>query len=177
MSLPPDFPLPRRAAHGLRSSKGFRWAIAIFVPTAWLGLAVALVIIGLHQRSLNQPIAGWVQTTGRIVDVAVHEDRATSYAPIIEFTDQTGHTVRSQAPYSTDEPAIGTAATVSYDSRNPHHAHDLSETGTNWEYAFIAGVGFAGLMVVATPIVLWVRHFYRKAFQPEPRRGDIARRR
>ena len=36
------------------------------------------------------------------------------------------------------------------------------------------GVGLAGFIVLATPIAIWVRHFTRKAFQPDPRPDDIA---
>lgn len=165
MTIPPDFPLPRRASNSPRWLRVVRWILATLGSTAVLGAAIGGIVISLHDRSQLQPIAGGVQATGRVVDVAVDNGRGTSYAPIVEFTDQAGQTVRFQAPYSDDEPAIATPATVSYDPRNPDHAHDLSETGVFWQGPLIVTIGLVGCFVFFAPMFMWMQHFYRKALR------------
>ena len=149
-------------------------ALAFVVLTA---MSIVVMHAGLKTRAQERPVAGWVTTTGTIVDIhAISTSVRYVYGPVISFVDSAGISHRFTAPTSSVyPPAIGTAATVSYDPRNPTLAHYLSDSTGTWQlqlFVGILGVSVAGIVLLVSGVLL-VR---RRKRAPQLRSQDLNRR-
>jgi hypothetical protein len=112
---------------------------------AMAGLCIWAMFAGLSLRSQAEPVAGWRRASGWIADVRVDHSQGTVYLPVVAFRTQ-DRLVTFSAPRTTTPPRVGASVPVSYDPRNPAHAHDLS-AGTAWELPFYGGS--AGIVAIA----------------------------
>jgi hypothetical protein len=117
---------------------------------------VVLTVGGWHQRETEQPVKGWVTTTGTVVGIAGSKTgKGTVYGPIVSFTDESGVLHQFAAPATgPGGPHLGGAATVSYDPANPSRAHDLSDD--SWRASFVTGVVILSVFGAALVLVLCV---------------------
>jgi len=117
----------------------FRRVYGIFLATilvALLPFGLFIVVAGIHEHSLTQPIAGGITTRGEVVAVSTNTKSAI---PTVEFTTANGTRESFTAPETLDRPKVGTQVTVSYLPSNPNDAHDLSD-GSSWLVAIILGL-------------------------------------
>jgi hypothetical protein len=62
-----------------------------------------------------------------------------TYSPVIEFTDNEGRTHEfTDSVSSGSQPNVGSTVKVSYDPKNPSHAHNLSNGASKWMWIFVA---------------------------------------
>ena len=112
---------------------------------------------------------GGRQTTGTIVSVSTYCVKQCGYQATVRYTDLRGQVHMFAAPHQTEDPAIGSAVTVSYDPRVPGDAHDISIDSSNWETAlsaqiFIATLGGLFLFgAVILVVVVMMRRLARTA--------------
>lgn len=137
-------------------------ALLFAVPTAWVAVAIWLLVVGLGIRSQTGPVSGWPQTSGRITAVRVTDhtyDRSQDYYPIIAFRDG-GRIITFEGPVTSTPPSVGALIRVTFNPGNPHDAHDLS-MGSAWKIRFYGAIGllvpgiafmaFVGWLVIVRP--------------------------
>jgi hypothetical protein len=123
-----------------RRQRGVGVSIVVAGLVAFVAGGVYFIGSGLHSRSLTHPIAGGLETRGTVVEVYQGGGDGTSAGPVVGFTDASGQRVAFDAPIGSHVPVIGQVAVVSYDPRNPAHAHDLSDTASGWKLLLWVGV-------------------------------------
>ncbi len=139
--------------------RGLRIFALLLVSVVVVGGFVAGVILtvsGWHQRATEQPVKGWVVTTGTVVGIAGSETgKGTVYGPIVSFTDKSGVHHQFAAPATgPGRPDVGGPAKVSYDPANPSRAHDLSDD--SWRASFVTGIVLLSVFGMALMLVLCV---------------------
>lgn len=116
------------------------------------GLAVWMLVGALDVRASSLPVPGGVTTTGKVVDVEVHDE---SYEAAVEFSDRDGSRFVIRSVRGQDRPEIGTAVTVSYDPDRPELGHDITTNHDTWKWPFGTALiaGFVALVSAAIPVV------------------------
>jgi hypothetical protein len=137
-----------RRTRRTRTGRIVRLAGPVLILVAGLVAGVWLMLSGLHERSLVQPVPGGQTAIGHIVDYKVHSYEGRSYAAIVQYEAADGQAVTITAPWTAHKPVIGSAATVSYPLLDPWHGHDLSVPGWTWQWPFLTGILF-NLLVAA----------------------------
>lgn len=157
---------PRPGAYGRRQLTAANRRVVLGIQLlALVGLVVGGIwgtASGWHTRSLQQPVRGWVATTGQVVAVHDKTYRSTVYSPVIAFTDAHGDRHQFAAAYSSFQAHVGDSAQVDYDPSDPARAHDLSNDEVSWRGAFVTGiwllcVGGIGWIVVLAVAVHRIR--------------------
>ncbi len=141
-------------------------AISAYITLMLVGIIVVGVVgivIGWHTRAQERPVHGWTTTTGTVVGVRNEAVRdGYVYGPIVSFVDSDGNPHRFTAPTNDDEPTVGEQATISYDPANPAHAHDLSDSGTNWLGPFVVGIFITSFGTPMFGFLTWIRIHQRR---------------
>jgi hypothetical protein len=144
-----------------RHRKGRRYtalALLFLLPLALIAPGAALIVNELGVRSQLEPVAGWPQTTGRIVSFHRYQPYSSNvptYVPVIAFR-AAGALVTFSPPGLPDAPTVGAAAKVAYNPRDPADAHGLSIGSGRWEGPFYLGIGFLILGVALLVFFYWL---------------------
>jgi Protein of unknown function (DUF3592) len=132
-------------------------------------------IIGLRSversMSLVEPVPSGLQAIGTVVRSHAARSDSCTYQPTIEFRDVDGQTHRFTAPYQAEYPAIGSKVRVSYASRDPANAHDISLGPSTWNLplgTMISAVVVGGLATLGIAVILFRIAFKRRRHYPRP---------
>ena len=126
-----------------------------FVLLAYVG-AGFLISVGLHTRSLGQPISGGVRTSGVVVSERVTHEKGYVYQPVVQFFDASGRRTEFEAAPRSSPVGIGNEVPVSYDRADPSDAHDVASNST-WLFQFGAGSVFLLVALGCTWLIWWTR--------------------
>ena len=120
-------PVEQQAANYLRRTGRSNIRFGVVLVIASIGIALASLIGGLHERSLTQSVPGWDTTTGHIVQVSSLGCRdGCEWQVVVAFSSPSG-LVKFEPPNTTTQPAIGESVLVTYPPSDPSSAHDLSD--------------------------------------------------
>jgi Protein of unknown function (DUF3592) len=150
----------RAVTYTPRARKARRYtalALLFLVPLGVIGLGAWLLAAGIGIRSQVEPVAGWLQTTGRVTSFHTYQptyEGQLVYRPVIAFR-AADRIITFSAPGVGQPPVIGSPVRVAYDPRDPADAHDLS-LGSSWEGQFYLGIGLMVLGVAVLALFYWL---------------------
>jgi Protein of unknown function (DUF3592) len=159
---------PGAVTYARRPSKGRRYTaltLLFLLPVTWIVIGACLIVNELGVRNQLAPVAGWPQTTGRIVSVRTYQPYSTNvptYVPVIAF-DAGGYLVTFSPPGLPNPPTVGAPARVAYNPHDPADAHDLSISSGRWEGPFYLGIGFAAVGFALLAFLYWLVFLRRKS--------------
>jgi hypothetical protein len=155
VNRPGAVPYARRA----RKARWYTALVLLFLlPLALIVPGAALIATELGVRSQLEPVAGWPQTTGRIVSFHTYQPYSANvpaYVPVIAFRAG-GYLVTFSPPGLPDPPTVGAPAQVAYNPRDPADAHDLSIGSGRWAGPFYLGLGFVAFGVAFLAFFYWL---------------------